>query len=179
MSSCICILKSGARKGQRCFGKVKVGQLCARHANCANAKPMPSDTKFGKFHEVVFTMKFIRTDKKTKERSPSSATLERYIATSRVIPENINLLILFDGNYLGIERTSDVQYIGKKSFYFTCQSNLSPKEIAYMILKQSLTDGEYESNPGNGSFVYPTKDGMNELGLLGFESVIVDGQKFK
>jgi hypothetical protein len=173
-TTCICVLKSGVRKGQRCYAKAKVGQLCGRHTKCAKAM-------LGAFHEVMVNVAFMRTNKKTTERDPSSAKLQQYIAQSKIIPQNIKDAI--DGTYSGnkdVERTSyDVHYIGKNSFYFTCESNLASRQIANLILKQSLSDTEYEASPGNGSFVYPTKDGLNELGVIGFESVIVDGKLFK
>jgi hypothetical protein len=167
MSSCICILKSGARKGKKCDKNAKYGQLCGRHVDCAG------NDEF--YHDVVFTIGYMRSaDETVTERDPSAAKLENYIAESRDIPDNINH---FDG-YDDLSLTSNITYVGCRSFYFQCQSKLSLSKIANLLLKQNLVDGEYESEPGNGSFVYPTKDG-GELGLLYFESVEVDGKKFK
>ena len=173
MSTCICVLKSGLRKGQRCYAVAKVGQLCGRHANCANMKPIPTNSGSKAFHEVTFTVNYARTNKKTTERDPSKTELERYIAASRVIPDYFTI---FDG-YIGILTTSKVHYIGKNSFYFTCESDYKLEEIA-KLFKQGLSDSVYEAAPGNGSFVYPTKNGMDELGLLYFESIVIDGKKF-
>jgi hypothetical protein len=165
--SCICILKSGSRKGKKCGKKAKYGPFCGQHVNC--------ETNDEFLHYVVFTIGYMRSaDETVTERDPSAAKLENYIAESRVIPENI---IYYDG-YGDLNLTSKVEYIGCRSFQFECQSQLSLSKIANLLLKQNLVDGEYESEPGNGSFVYPTKDGR-ELGLLYFESVEVDGKKFE
>jgi hypothetical protein len=160
---CNCILKSGPRKGKKCGMTAKYGQLCGRHVDCAGDDEI--------YHDVVFTIGYMRSPHADEaERDPSAANLEHYIAQSLVIPDNISH---FDG-YGDMLLTSTVDYIGCRSFYFQCQSNLSLSKIANLLLKQDL---EYEDVPGNGSFVYPSSvDG--ELGLLYFESVEVDGKKF-
>lgn len=123
-------------------------------------------------HEVVFKIKYERSNDETAERDPTPAELERYIAASHVIPENVDYL---DELIL----TSPVVYIGKRQFRFTCETDIaSRQEIANLFLLQSLDDGEWGAAPGNGGFVYPTGDGEEELGLLSFESVKVDGKVF-
>jgi hypothetical protein len=162
MKACICILKSG----RKCSRNAKFGQFCAHHLDCENNDAL--------LHDVVFTIGYVRTaDDYVTESDPSAAKLESYIAEARAIYENISH---FNG-YGDLTLTTDVEYIGGRRFYFECQSNLSISKIANLILKQDLVDSEYESAPGNGSFVYPTKNG-EELGLLYFEYVEVDGKIF-
>jgi hypothetical protein len=187
MTGCSCKLKSGERKGQRCNAKVTAGRFCGRHANCADVlqmqssqvqkskqvkpgKPVKAAKKNPRFHEIIFTMKYQRNNDETAERDPTLQELDRYVSTSDIIPSNIDYM-----NEL--QETSNVDYIGKRQFRFTCETDLKPKEIADLFFLQSLADGEWGASPGDGSFVYPTKDG-EELGLLSFESVVIDGKKF-
>lgn len=124
-------------------------------------------------HTVVFRMKYERTNDESQDRDPTPEELENYVASSRSIPENpvyMDELVL----------TSAVTYRGDLTFSFTCQTVLSPTEIANLFLQQSLSDGEWGAPPGYGSFVYPCRDMEQdeELGLLSFEYVLVDGNKF-
>jgi hypothetical protein len=128
--------------------------------------------------KVTFCIGYQRNNDDTDERDPTDKELEDYIARSSIIPQN--------PDYLDeIRLISEVTYIGNRQFCFTCESRLDPAEIADLFLKQSLADGEWGAAPGNGSFVYPTKattrvnlneyDMPEELGLLFFEYVMVDG----
>ena len=174
MSLCICKLKSGARKGQKCNAKVTTGRFCGRHKNCAD-KTLKVQTpvgNIGNVHDVVFEITYDRNNDDTTERDPSQKKLEDYVKKSDIIPANVD--------YMGeLSIISPVKYIGKLNFHFTCETDLKAQEIANLFLLQSLSDGEWGAAPGNGSFVYPTKDGEEELGLLSFGSVVVDGKKFK
>jgi len=175
MSSCSCKLKSGERKGQRCNAKVKTGRFCGRHTNCADIMSQPQQktqkSQTGNVHNVVFEIKYDRNNDESLEKNPSAAALERYVSASDIIPANVDYM-----NELVL--TSPVKYIGKCRFSFTCETDLNAKEIANLFLLQSLADGEWGAAPGDGSFVYPTKNG-EELGLLSFKCVVVDGKTFK
>ena len=171
MSLCICKLKSGARKGQKCNAKVTTGRFCGRHKNCAD-KTLKVQTPAGNVHDVIFEITYDRNNDDTTERDPSQKKLEGYVKESDIIPANVDYM-----DELRI--ISPVKYIGKLKFHFTCETDLKAQEIANLFLLQSLSDGEWGAAPGNGSFVYPTKDGQEELGLLSFGSVVVDGKKFK
>jgi hypothetical protein len=184
MALCSCKLKSGERKGQRCNAKVTAGKFCGRHVNCTDvmqsqagiksqvlpAKKPKAAKKNPRFHEIIFTIKYERNNDETPERDPTLQELDRYVSTSDIIPSNIDYM-----NEL--QETSNVDYIGKRQFRFSCTTDLKPQEIADLFFLQSLADGEWGAAPGDGSFVYPTKNG-EELGLLSFESVVIDGKKF-
>ena len=122
-------------------------------------------------HEVIFCVKYRRTNDESNDNDPTAEELDDYLANSERIPENVNYM--YD-----LELTSDVAFIGQRKFTFTCKSELSEKEIADLFLEQNLADGEYGAAPGDGSFVYPTNDNQNALGLLYFDKVIVDGETF-
>ena len=190
MSLCSCKLKSGDRKGQQCKAKVKAGQFCGRHTNCSDILPkQPSqgrqlaqklekirlqDQKLSSI--VIVKIKYQRTSddaEDEKDKDPSAKVLESYVSKSKAIPENISDV----ENYEDFKITSAVNYIGNCKFSFEVSSDLPPRELADLFLLQNLSDTVYGSRPGNGSFVYPTKGG-NELGVLSYESVVVDGKKY-
>jgi hypothetical protein len=129
-------------------------------------------------YRVQYGITYQRTNDETAEPDPTPTELEAYIAGSDAIPEN--------PTYLDLDITRSPEYCGGKAFEFTCQSALTPQEIAHLFLYQSLPDGEWGAGPGNGSFVYPTKALSvfdhyavpDELGVLSFAYVTVNGVKY-
>lgn len=115
-----------------------------------------------------------RTNDETDEPDPTPEELEQYIASSSVIPQNITYL-----DELNI--TEPAQYIGDRTFQFTCTAH-DAYSIWDAIMNQSMADGEWESMPGKGSFVYPclADEGEmpEELGLLDYESVTINGKTY-
>jgi len=116
-------------------------------------------------YTVIFVIKYTRNNDDSTEKDPTASQLERYVKNSSTIPENPTYFTEF-------EIIKPVTYIGKLKFQFTCETKLSAKDLAEAIIHQSLADGEWEATPGDGSFVYPTKDG-DELGLLSFNYITV------
>lgn len=119
-------------------------------------------------YRVTFKLKYQRTNDDSNDLDPTLQELEQYVANSDIIPQNPEHHI---DHICG-----DVVYIGNMSFKFTCESTESADDVADMLKGQSLADGAWESPPGHGSFVYPTRtdnpDDAEELGVLSFESVI-------
>ena len=115
---------------------------------------------------ITFHIKYRRTDFDSDEPDPTSAELEKYVSESEVIPQNPFYCIE------GI--IGEVMYIGNLYFKFTCSSALSPRELTDSLLHQNMVDGEWESFPGFGSFVYPTKTenpiDAKELGCLFYDN---------
>ena len=116
-------------------------------------------------YTVIFVIKYTRDNDDSTEKNPTASQLERYVKKSSIIPENPTYFTEF-------KIIDPVTYIGNLRFQFTCETKLSAKDLAEAILHQSLADGEWEASPGDGSFVYPTKDG-DQLGLLSFDYVTV------
>ena len=167
MSLCSCKLKSGDRIGQQCNAKVKNGKFCGRHSNCVEILHKQEVCN------VILKIRYNRSSDDDNESDPSAKDLERYVSKSEAIPENI----IDIENYNDFKITSTVKYIGNCKFSFACKTDLKPNELADLFLLQNMADGAWGSAPGNGSFVYPTKEG-HELGLLSYESVVVNGKKF-
>ena len=159
------------KKGLRCKNRTLRG-VCHLHKSKRVKAKLPAKPKEKKsnVHDVIFAIKYTRSND-GGSRDPTPIELERYVAASTIIPEN--------PTYKDFRIIDPVTYIGKLKFHFTCETSLSPKKIADAFLSESLADGEWEAPPGDGSFVYPTKDGKEELGLLSFAYVVVDGKKFK
>ncbi len=109
----------------------------------------------------------------SSEKEPTANALENYIKKSKYISENINYLNL--GDYI-----KEPHYVKNNSFSFTINNSIlsSPPKIADTILNQSFADGEWGASPGDGSFVYPDASN-NELGLLYYDYIIINGKKFK
>ena len=122
-------------------------------------------------YRVTFQMKYDRTNDDVTDQDPTPEELEAYVAESTIIPENPTYMD-------ALRLTSPVEYIGGLTFRFTCETALLPVEIADLFIHQSLADGEWGAAPGQGSFVYPTRDLNNpeELGLLSFLEVKVKGK---
>lgn len=127
-------------------------------------------------YSVTFSIKYSRSDsceredcdELTPEPDPTDEELERYIADSESIKENV---LYFDDDFTVIEHPL---YIGNRTFRFTCRAR-SAEAIVQAIKEQSMADGEWEAPPGEGSFVYPDSRG-NELGLLDYDVVSVSIQ---
>ena len=123
-------------------------------------------------YDIKFVIKFIRTNSDIAESDPSIDELDTYLRQSKIIPEN--------SIYLNITIIDNVKYIGNNTFNLTCNSQLTSDELASEYLEQSLPDTEWESAPGNGSFVYPTKNIPNEeLGLLSYSSITINNVYYK
>ena len=165
--------RRSASKARRSGAKARRSPVKASPAKvkASPAKVKPSTVK-GKapsklnVYTVIFVIKYTRNNDDSTEKDPTASQLERYVKNSSTIPENPTYFTEF-------EIIKPVTYIGKLKFQFTCETKLSAKDLAEAILHQSLADGEWEATPGDGSFVYPTKDG-DELGLLSFNYVTVN-----
>jgi hypothetical protein len=143
--------------------------LAKKSSNTKNYKKLNVDG----VHDIIFSINYRRSNDDASEPNPTPAQLEKYISESAIIPEHVAHM----GMYFDV--VSDVTYIGKRRFHFKCTSELSNPEIANAFLKANLVDDEYEARPGDGSFVYPSKDAKQELGLLYFDEVYVDGKIHK
>ena len=157
--------------------------LAKKNSKMNNSKMNNSNSD--KMYEVIYSVNYTRSNDDSVDKDPTEKEFEKYVSQSNHIPEHIDYMDDFvDVDFLdGVSKRGDrfvknVQYIGNRQFRFRCKTHLSPKEIADAFFHTSLADSEWEASPGNGSFVYPTKDG-NELGLIGFDEVIVNGQSFK
>ena len=139
-----------------------------RGNSIGNAIALPINNLITYKYKVTFKLKYQRTNDDSNDLDPTLEELEQYVANSEIIPQNPEYHI---DNICG-----DVVYIGNMSFEFTCESSESADDVADRLKGQSLADGAWESSPGNGSFVYPTRtdnpDDAEELGVLSFESVI-------
>ena len=134
-----------------------------------------SNMKKDKIYKVIFSVNYKRTSENPADKDPTKKEFEKYVKDSKDIPEHPVYMSDFE---VIQDKDESVKYIGNRQFQFECETRLSAKEIADAFFNESLADGEWEASPGNGSFVYPTKDG-EELGLIGFDAVIVDGKSFK
>ena len=163
--------RSSSKKVRRSASK-KVRRSSSKKVRRSSSKKVRTSTRKSsteKVYTVIFAIKYTR-DTDSTEADPTASELEHYVAKSSIIPLN--------PTYIDGLNTKPAKYIGKLKFQFTCETTLSPKQIASELLDQSLADGEWEATPGNGSFVYPAKGG-EQLGLLSFVYVMVDGKKFK
>ena len=143
--------------------------LAKKSSNTKNSKKSNVDG----VHDIIFSVNYKRSNTSIKDPNPTASELEKYISESAIIAGHVAYM----GMYFDV--VSDVTYIGKRRFHFKCTSELSNPEIADAFLKDNLADGEYGAAPGNGSFVYPSKNGKLELGLLYFDEVYVDDTIYK
>ena len=135
-----------------------------------------SNMKKEKIYEIIYSVNYTRTSKNPDDKDPKEKEFETYVKESVHIPEHP--VYMADFEVVVQNKDESVKYIGNRQFRFRCKTHLSPAKIADAFFNESLADGEWEASPGNGSFVYPTKDG-EKLGLIGFDEVIVNGQSFK
>jgi len=150
-------------------------------------------------YKVIYAVKYLRTmEKKKGEPNPTKKEIEEYVSKSERMKEFTD--------YINLTITAPVVYLGKLRFQFHCKKEwgdqyywqkgaISPKSIADLFFTHSLADGEWESEPGNGNFVYPTRqvytstwkdksgkehvrEYRGELGLFDFDYIVVDNTKF-
>ena len=119
----------------------------------------------GRSFAVTFHITFMRTNFDSNEKDPSLAELEKYVAESEDIPDSLHYFL--DGIH-------DMEYTGGTSFRFMCNWNASARDLVTEITTQCMEDGAWEASPGNGSFVYPTQDGNEELGVLSYANVCAE-----
>ena len=112
---------------------------------------------------VTFEIRFCRTNGAAAEADPSPAELESYVSGSKAIPQNPTYLL---------DDVSEMVYTGGTSFRFKCTWHGSAESLVKTIAAQCMEDGEWGAAPGNGSFVYPTRDGNKELGVLRYANVV-------
>ena len=118
-------------------------------------------------YKITFGIKYERSLYDSPEiPDPTPNEIEEYVSKSDIIPMNPTYMSELD-------IYTDIKYIGNCQFNFECYSMLLIEEVYDLFYKQSLADGEWESMPGNGSFVYPVVGTDSPLGLLSFENVIV------
>ena len=123
-------------------------------------------------YKIELIIKLKRTNFNSVDKPPTINEFDEYLKTSLIIPENVMYFTEF--NVL-----DNVEFIGNSTFTFRCTSLLKPKKLSQILLYQSFADGEWESPPGNGSFVYPTKSNPpNEYGVLSYSSVIINDVKY-
>jgi hypothetical protein len=125
---------------------------------------------------VLYHVAFRRTadDDSTDEPDPTPAELDAYVRTSTYILENPTYNIPTD--YF----IDPPHYVGNSTFKFVLKKHKDIKatQVGRDLLYQSFADGEWAASPGNGSFVYPDRNG-ERLGVLYYDSVIVNGRGVK
>jgi hypothetical protein len=115
---------------------------------------------------VKFTVKFVKADEALK--APRKAELVQFVSGNRAIIENPTAMKYYD---LSIDATPAV-YQGGMDFTFTATAP-SAKALREAFMQQSLSDTEYEAEPGPNTFVVPARDG-SELGRIAFKSMKIN-----
>uniref|UniRef100_A0A6C0D0S2 Uncharacterized protein n=1 Tax=viral metagenome TaxID=1070528 RepID=A0A6C0D0S2_9ZZZZ len=124
---------------------------------------------------VNLTLSFVRTNNKTKEKSPTCDELDNYlkgkdgnnIPRYKSYAEDLN----YDDNISNIVYKKG----GKLSYLITFDDNefkINPKDYLNSLMYNSLEDGIWESMPGSAG-VYPTKDGKYELGVIDYRDDLI------
>jgi len=124
---------------------------------------------------VNLTLSFVRTNNKTKEKSPTCDELDNYLKgkDGNNIPRYKSYAK--DLNY--DDNISNIVYKkgGKLSYLITFDDNefkINPKDYLNSLMYNSLEDGIWESMPGSAG-VYPTKDGKYELGVIDYRDNLI------
>jgi len=122
---------------------------------------------------VLYHIAYRRTSDTSSDPDPTPEELENYVSTSTYIPENP--IYSYPAEYF----IDPPHYIGHCTFKFVLKKHkhMHAAQLARDLLFQSFADGEWAATPGNGSFVYPDSIG-DELGLLYFDYVIVNGKRY-
>ena len=102
----------------------------------------------------------------------SKQNLKQVLHLVNLCAARFGKLAYLAGDETLLDDVSEMVYTGGTSFRFKCTWHGSAESLVKTIAAQCMEDGEWGAAPGNGSFVYPTRDGNQELGVLRYANVV-------